>query len=232
MLGRGENWYFVVPNVEGKRPDGSKYRGLVITISWGGRVVRHCTSVSCPDGLDGGNVGVGKDSPSFANHLYGVFTCAKEKIVRDGHAGCAANDRAVLRPNPWREGGPHKKRLNRKRGHRRKGQRVETVDKSTDADKPTKEVVIAKEAAAVKPVSVRLPKLIAGNVGYRVPRVWTNRKEGPGKGTSENGHGVDAGKRKAVPSQPTAADLEVGGVYTVPRKSGQAMCRGLLWQMI
>jgi hypothetical protein len=36
-------------------------------------------------------------------------------------------------------------------------------------------------------------------------------------GTSTNGRGVD-GKREAVPRQPTAADLEIGGVYTVPRK--------------
>ena len=39
-----------------------------------------------------------------------------------------------------------------------------------------------------------------------------------GTGTSPaNGQGVD-GKRKAVPSQPTVADLEIGGAYTVPRK--------------
>ncbi len=38
-----------------------------------------------------------------------------------------------------------------------------------------------------------------------------------GQGTSANGHGVN-GKPKAVPSQPTAVDLEIGGAYTVPRK--------------
>ena len=243
MLGHGENWYFVMPNVEGKRPDGTKYRGLAIklghgiAISWDGRVVRHCTSVSCPDGLDGGYVGVGKDSLSFANHLYGAFTCAKEKIVQAGRAGCAANYRPVLRPDPWGERVPHKKRLNRKRRHRRKERGARTVDESTDAaDKPpTTGVVVAEEAtanevaAAVAPIGVRLPKLIAGEstvplggtVGYRVPRVWAERKEepqvGPGKGTSANGRGVD-GKRKVVPSRPTAADLEIGGAYTVPRK--------------
>jgi hypothetical protein len=33
MLGHGEKWYFVMPNVEGKRPDGtSKYRGLAVKL--------------------------------------------------------------------------------------------------------------------------------------------------------------------------------------------------------
>ena len=90
MLGWGENWYFIMPNVEGKRPNGTKFTGLAIklghgiAISWDGRIVRHCTSVSCPDGLDSGYVGVGKDSTSFVNTLYGLFTCAKEKIVQAG----------------------------------------------------------------------------------------------------------------------------------------------------
>jgi hypothetical protein len=67
---------------------------------------------------------------------------------------------------------------------------------------PTYEVVNAKDAtaneaaAAVEPVVLRLPKLIAveslaylgAPSGYRVPRVQ------PGKGTSANGHGVN-GKR-------------------------------------
>jgi hypothetical protein len=81
--------------------------------------------------------------------------------------------------------------------------------------------------AAVKPIGVRLPKLITvesrlgGAVGYRVPMVWAERKEepqvGPGKGISANGHGGD-GKWKAVSNQPAAADLEIGGAYSVPRK--------------
>ena len=199
MLGWGENWYFVMPNVEGKRPDGTEYRGLAIklghgiAISWDGRVVRHCTSVSCPDGLESGYVGVGKDSPSFVNHLYGAFTCAKETIVRAGRAGCAANYRPVLRPDPQRERVPYKKRLNRKRRHRRKERAAGTVSESTGADEPTKEVVIAKlataneVAAAVEPIVVRLPKLIAvespvslgAPIGYREPRVWAERKGEP-----------------------------------------------------
>jgi hypothetical protein len=312
MLGWGENWYFVMPNVEGKRPDGTEYHGLAIklghgiAISWDGRVVRHCTSVSCPDGLDSGYVGIGRDSPSFVNHLYGAFTCAKETIVRAGRAGCAANYRPVLRPDPQRERVPYKKRLNRKRRHRRKERAAGTVDESTGADEPTKEVVIAKmatanevaaavesieltdevvnakeataneAAAAVEPIVLRLPKLIAvesvaylgAPSGYRVPKVQPAERKGepptaneaaaavepivlrlpkliavesvaylgapsgyrvprvqPGKGTSANGHGVD-GKRKSVPSPPTAADLEIGGAYTVPRKKRAGAVQG------
>ena len=245
MLGWGENWYFVMPNVEGKRPDGTEFCGLAIklghgiAISWDGRVVRHCTSVSCPDGLDSGYVGVGKDSPFFVNHLYGAFTCAKGTIVRAGRAGCAANYRPILRPHPHRERVPYKKRLNRKRRQRRKERAAGAVEELTGADKPTEEVVNAKlataieVAAAVEPIAVGLPKLIAvesrisrgAPAGYWEPRVWVERKGEPqveprvqpGTGTSANGHGVD-GKRKSIPSPPTAADLEIGGAYTVPRK--------------
>ncbi len=103
--------------------------------------------------------------------------------------------------------------------------------------RPSGDVLIAKEAtnneatanevaAAVEPISVRRPKLIDVEPPVplcRVPRVRVERMEDPrvdkqGTGTSAaNGHGVD-GKWKAVPSQPTVADLEIGGAYTVPRK--------------
>ncbi|KAI2511532.1 hypothetical protein MHU86_2786 [Fragilaria crotonensis] len=32
MLGWGENWYFIMPNVEGKQPDGTKFTGLAIKL--------------------------------------------------------------------------------------------------------------------------------------------------------------------------------------------------------
>jgi hypothetical protein len=194
MLGWGENWYFIMPNVEGKRPNGTKFTGLAIklghgiAISWDGRIVRHCTSVSCPDGLDSGCVGVGKDSTSFVNTLYGLFTCAKEKIVQAGRSGCAANYWPVLRPDPWRERVPNKKRLNRKRRCRRKQR-----DEFTVCQNPTEDVVIAtavtlEVAAAVEPID---------------------------------------GKREAVPTrQPTAADLAIGGAYTVPRKKRAGNVQG------
>ncbi|KAI2513045.1 hypothetical protein MHU86_1336 [Fragilaria crotonensis] len=231
MLGWGENWYFIMPNVEGKRPNGTKFTGLAIklghgiAISWDGRIVRHCTSVSCPDGLDSGYVGVAKDSTSFVNTLYGVFTCAKEKIVQAGRAGCAANYRPVLRPDPWRERVPSKKRLNRKRRRRRKHR-----DELTVAQNPIEDEVIATaatlEAAAVEPISVRLPKHVV-TVSRQLSLVGRKRKPQvePGMGTSANGGGVD-GERKAVPRQPTAADLAIGGAYTVPRKKELVMCRG------
>ncbi len=81
---------------------------------------------------------------------------------------------------------PCKKRLNWKRRHRQKEPGEPTVDQP-----PTKEAVVAKKtttnevAAAVKPIGVRLPKLIArggGALGYRVPRMWVERKGSLGWG--------------------------------------------------
>jgi hypothetical protein len=93
--GRGANWYFILPNVHGKRPDGVTYRGMAVklghgvAISWDGRVIRHCTSVSKPDGIHGRRVGDRKAS-QFENNLYGTFTAAKERIVQAGRALSAA----------------------------------------------------------------------------------------------------------------------------------------------
>ena len=120
MLGRGKNWYFVMPNVHGVRPDGTEYRGLAVklghgvAISWDGRAIRHCTSVSCPDGMKSGYVTGGRDS-QFQNHLYGVFTAAKEKIVKAGRAGCAASFRPRVSPPS------SAKRLARRSGKTRRG---------------------------------------------------------------------------------------------------------------
>ncbi|KAI2509978.1 hypothetical protein MHU86_4404 [Fragilaria crotonensis] len=55
--GRGANFFFVLPNVYGTKPDGrSTFSGMAVrlghgvAISWNGRVIRHCTSVSnCTD---------------------------------------------------------------------------------------------------------------------------------------------------------------------------------------
>ena len=103
------------------------------------------------------------------------------------------------------------------------GYRVPRVWAERKGEPPTAN----EAAAAVEPIVLRLPKLIAvesvaylgAPSGYRVPRVQ------PGKGTSANGHGVD-GKRKSVPSPPTAADLEIGGAYTVPRKKQAGAVQG------
>ncbi len=75
--GCGANWFFVVPNVHGLKSDGvTKFRGLAVklghgvAISWDGRVIRHCTSVSHPDGMECGRVGEVRDS-HFRNHMFG-----------------------------------------------------------------------------------------------------------------------------------------------------------------
>ena len=103
----------------------------------------------------------------------------------------------------------------------------------TVAQNPIEDVVIAtaatlEVAAAVEPISVRLPKHVV-TVSRPLSLVGRKRKPQvePGMGTSANGGGVD-GKRKAVPRQPTAADLAIGGAYTVTRKKELVMCRGLL----
>ncbi len=51
-----------------------------VAISWDGRIIRHCTSLSKPDGSDGKRVGEGR----HRNHLYGTFTAAKERVVNAG----------------------------------------------------------------------------------------------------------------------------------------------------
>jgi hypothetical protein len=91
--GRGTNWYFVMPNLHGMR-DGVAFSGLAVrlthgvAISWDGRVIRHCTSLSQPDGpaVDM----VGGVSGGVKNHLYGTFTSAKERVVEAGRTLCAA----------------------------------------------------------------------------------------------------------------------------------------------
>ena len=69
--GDAVNWYFVLPNVMIIR-DGIAYYGLLIkmshgtAISWDGRLIRHCTSVTNLD--------------SFTN-VFGTFWAAKYKTV-------------------------------------------------------------------------------------------------------------------------------------------------------
>ena len=52
-------------------------------------MIRHCTSISQPDGLCGEKVGF--DRKTFSNKLYGTFTAAKEKVVKAGRAWCRVN---------------------------------------------------------------------------------------------------------------------------------------------
>ena len=101
--GRGKNWYYIMPNVYGTRPhqvspdggriQGKPFAGLAIklthgvAISWDGRVIRHCTSLSHPDGWEGERIG-DRFSQQFTNNLYGTFTAAKERVVNAGRAQC------------------------------------------------------------------------------------------------------------------------------------------------
>jgi hypothetical protein len=88
--GRGANWFFILPNVHGTKPDGcTMFRGIAIKLghgvatSWDGPVLRHCTSVLHPDGMEGDRVCGTKDS-RFHNHP------AKERIVQSGRMLSAA----------------------------------------------------------------------------------------------------------------------------------------------
>ena len=91
MPGLATGWYFVMPNMY-CCIDGRMYNGIAIrlrhgtAISWDGRVVRHGTSVSHPDGLGTPIVG---HSGGHSNHLYGTFTAAKERVVNAGRARAA-----------------------------------------------------------------------------------------------------------------------------------------------
>ena len=74
--GRGENWCFVLPNVHGLKPDGvTKFRGMVVklghrvAISWDGRVIRHCTSMSHPDGMEYAMAGKLRTPTSVTNSM-------------------------------------------------------------------------------------------------------------------------------------------------------------------
>jgi len=90
--GMASDWYFVMPNLHGVKPDGSKFNGVAIklrhgtAISWDGRTIRHCTSLSRPDGP---GTNVAGQSVKTVNHVYGTFTAAKERIVQAGRKRAA-----------------------------------------------------------------------------------------------------------------------------------------------
>ena len=57
-------------------------------------MVRHCTSITMPDGMEGGSQ---LDISFPRNHVYGTFTAAKERIVDAGryfaaHSSDKSND--------------------------------------------------------------------------------------------------------------------------------------------
>ncbi len=101
IRGLGSIWFFVMPNLHGIRPDGRPFRGAVIqlsywtAISWDGFVIRHATSHSKPNGVDGMRDG---DAGFFPrNHLFGTFTAAKERVIKVGRA----LSNATAKANSW-----------------------------------------------------------------------------------------------------------------------------------
>jgi hypothetical protein len=92
--GLASNWYFVMPNLYGIGNDGNPFNSVAVklhhgtAISWDGRVIRHCTSLTSPDG---------RPETQFvsesSNHVYGTFSAAKERIVNVGRCIAAATKR-------------------------------------------------------------------------------------------------------------------------------------------
>lgn len=127
--GKGTNWYFILPNLCGVRPDGTPFSGVAVklgygvAISWDGRVVRHCTSVSKPDGDQNGFVDGNK---KFKNTLYGMFTAAKEKIVRAGRTGCSIHYIPRPRTDSSKVDNTKRKRQQRNKKNKKK-QRLTSV---------------------------------------------------------------------------------------------------------
>jgi hypothetical protein len=130
IFGLGSNWYFVMPNLHGKQPDGRAFCGVAIklsygiAISWDGCLIRHATFPSKPNGIDGKRVGDAGYLPR--NHLIGTFTAVKEPVIRAGRALCAASaaQKAASEVNDCRiddlvpgtgENAPRKSRKRRKK---------------------------------------------------------------------------------------------------------------------
>ena len=150
VLGLGKSWYFVIPNVCGLRPDTkTKFRGMAVkldhgmAISWDGRLIRHCMSVSCPDGIERGFVTKKRESP-FRNHLTELSQRRRKKLWRRGTPdaqkvlSCLCNDglqgaaKQEEEETPW-------------------GPRIKTGgDVATDVDCPPVEFTSFKPAAPIR----------------------------------------------------------------------------------
>jgi hypothetical protein len=229
--GCGANWFFVLPNVHGLKPDGvSKFRGLAVklghgvAISWDGRVIRHCTSVSHPDGMECGRVGVVKDS-HFRNHLYGTFTAAKERIVRVGRAQSAASDSVspsvvdALRCS-LRKGEPRKppKRRKKRRKSRKKGRQevagdavVSIVVVPVDGGCNLVPQEPVDESSVVREESQQCDDRTSGA---------NMRKEANGGNERKQVTSVNAKRLTSIVGawRVERGDLDVGGRYKIPRK--------------
>ena len=197
--GMGGNWFFVMPNLYGKRPDGTTFCGIVIklghgvAISWDGRVIRHGTSLSKPDGLDGERVGVGK---SFKNHLYGNFTAAKERIVSAGRAMCAqvesAKPAAAVFDDLQHPPGCSvvgRKKVRKRRKNKKRGKRVKAV--------------IEVEQDGILQLANEL---------------WGDSSEEVDSEDDEVDSEDDEDTVPTACQRITVVDIDVGGSYTIPRR--------------
>lgn len=69
--------------------------------------MRHCTSITMPDGVCGRSQSCGVGKGDFPNHVYGTFTAAKERIVQAGRRRCAATiDNSIESEHPILEADP------------------------------------------------------------------------------------------------------------------------------
>ena len=200
--GNGKNWYFILPNVHGTRFHPKReepglgvgeFHGVAVrlrdgvAISWDGRVVRHCTSVSHPDGMDEPRVGAEKDKV-FENHLYGTFTAAKERVVQAGRLLAASNYVAQDRRHVMEEGGEERKRererrrrKSREQKRKRARKKVKKKKKQADASIAVLTInvhggkgggaVVTVSAKATSPSSVSMETETSSQTGtYTIPR--------------------------------------------------------------
>jgi hypothetical protein len=206
LRGRGKNWFFIMPNLHGTRPDGTHFAGVAvklthgIAISWDGRIIRHCTSLSKPDGPAGKRVG----EEGHRNHLYGTFTAAKERIV---NAGRILSERASQsKPSPvsgdcgddGESSDGDRSLVGKKRRRRRKKKRR----RGRCAGGATTVVAVDDGVVLVcgAPCPIERPQMaLQATSGARISST------------------ASASAVESVPM--TAADLDVGGAYKIPRRS-------------
>ena len=206
LRGRGKNWFFIMPNLHGTRPDGTHFAGEAVklthdvAISWDGRIIRHCTSLSKPDGPTGKRVG----EEGHRNHLYGTFTAAKERIV---NAGRILSERASQsKPSPVSgdcgDDGESsdgdrslvgKKRRRRRKKKRRRGR-------------------CAGGATTVVAVDDGVVLVCGAPCPIERPQMALQATSGARMSSTASASAVES-----VPM--TAADLDVGGAYKIPRRS-------------
>jgi hypothetical protein len=179
--------------------------GHGVAISWDGRKIRHCTSVSCPDGMKAGYVAKGNEC-SFRNHLYGVFTAAKEKIVKAGRARCAAS----YRPRVLSFSVDAEKSCNGgKKGRKRR--------KKPRKRPPKGAALVVGEQAAVLLDDAVLPAAVLPVNAFDLLLRTDKRRADSGVAVHSDG-GDDAAPCNL---HLQLADLDVGGRYKIPRKKNK-----------